>query len=108
MPQRGHDFQTVQEAGCSGKENGELLSLADTKSQVLVTSEKNIRHQQNLTGKKIAVLLLRSTSNDLEDLRPHIRDALKVAAGAGWQPFGTARRRYKWRREACLRQAGRR
>ncbi len=84
------------------------MALADKKFQVLVTSEKNIRHQQNLTGKKIAVLILRSTSNDLEDLRPHIRDALKVAAGAGWQPFGTARRRYKWRREACLRQAGRR
>src|SRR5207237_9703892 len=86
LPQRGHDFQAVQEAGCSGKENGELVALADKKFEVLVTSEKNIRHQQNLGGKKIAVLVLRSTSHDVDDLRQRLRAALTVAADDGCQP----------------------
>ena len=64
------------EAGFSGKENGELLAVADKKFDVLLTIDKNIRHQQNLAGKKIAVLIIRSISSDLEDIRPHIPDAL--------------------------------
>ncbi len=72
----GHDCQTVREAGFSGKENGELLAVADKKFDVLLTIDKNIRHQQNLAGKKIAVLIIRSISSDLEDIRLHIPDAL--------------------------------
>ena len=71
-----HDCQTVREAGFSGKENGELLAVADKKFDVLLTIDKNIRHQQNLAGKKIAVLIIRSISSDLEDIRPHIPEAL--------------------------------
>ena len=56
----GHDCQTVREAGLSGRENGELLAVADKKFDVLLTIDKNIRHQQNLAGKKIAVLIIRS------------------------------------------------
>ncbi len=72
----GHDCQTVREAGFSGKENGELLAVADKKFDVLLTIDKNIRHQRNLAGKKIAVLIIRSISSDLEDIRLHIPAAL--------------------------------
>jgi predicted nuclease of predicted toxin-antitoxin system len=42
----GHDCETVRDAGFSGKENGELIGLAAKKFEVLITIDKNIRHQQ--------------------------------------------------------------
>ena len=74
----GHECETVQEARFSGKENGELIALADKKFDVFVTIDKNIRHQQNLIGRKIAVLIIRAVSNDLDDIRPHIPGALSA------------------------------
>jgi Domain of unknown function (DUF5615) len=50
----GFDCTTVQEAGWSGKENGELLALADASFDVVVTIDRNLRYQQNLTGSRIA------------------------------------------------------
>lgn len=72
----GHACLTVREAGFSGKENGELLALADKDFDVLLTIDKNIRHQQNIAGRKIAVLIIRSISSDLEDIRLHVPAAL--------------------------------
>lgn len=66
----GYTCTTVQEAGWSGKENGELLTLADSHFAVLVTVDQNLRYQQNLSGRKIALLILRARSNRLADLRP--------------------------------------
>jgi predicted nuclease of predicted toxin-antitoxin system len=74
----GHECETVQEAGFSGKENGELIALAEKKFDVFVTIDKNIRHQQNLRGQNIAVLIIRTVSNDLDDIRPHIPGALSA------------------------------
>jgi predicted nuclease of predicted toxin-antitoxin system len=67
----GYDCTTVQEAGWSGKENGELLALADASFDVVVTIDRNLRYQQNLTGRKIALLIVRARSNRLVDLQPH-------------------------------------
>ena len=40
-------------------ENGELLTAAEASGfDVLVTSDQNIRHQQNLTGRKIAFVVI--------------------------------------------------
>jgi len=61
----------VQEAGWSGKENGELLALADASFDVVVTLDRNLRYQQNLTGRKIALLIVRARSNRVGDLEPH-------------------------------------
>ncbi len=67
----GCDCATVQEAGWSGKANGELLVLADARFDVLVTIDRNLRYQQNLTGRKIALLIVRGRSNRVADLQPH-------------------------------------
>jgi predicted nuclease of predicted toxin-antitoxin system len=72
----GHKCETVLDAGFSGKENGELLTLADGNFDVLVTVDRNIRYQQNMTGRRIAVLILRAQSNDIDDIRPHVPQAL--------------------------------
>jgi predicted nuclease of predicted toxin-antitoxin system len=67
----GYECLTVQEAGWSGKENGELPALADASFDVLVTVDQNIRYQQKVTGRKIALVIVRAPSNRLVDLRPH-------------------------------------
>jgi predicted nuclease of predicted toxin-antitoxin system len=72
----GHECETVRDAGLSGKENGELLALAEKRFDVFVAIDKNIRHQQNLEGRNIAVLIIRTASNDLDDIRLHIPQAL--------------------------------
>jgi hypothetical protein len=42
-------------------ENGELLKAAETVAfDVWVTSDQNIRYQQNLTGRKLALVVLGS------------------------------------------------
>jgi len=71
-----HECETVRDAGFSGNENGELIALAEKKFEVLITIDKNIRHQQNITGRDIAILIIRAASNDLDDIRPHIPQAL--------------------------------
>jgi predicted nuclease of predicted toxin-antitoxin system len=72
----GHECDTVREAGYGGKTNGELLASAESTYDVLVTIDKNIRFQQNLTGRRIALLILRAPSNDVSDIRPLVPDAL--------------------------------
>jgi len=72
----GHECETVRDAGFGGKENGELLALADQSFEVLITIDKNIRYQQNVTRRNIAILVIRPASTDLDDIRPHVADAL--------------------------------
>lgn len=48
LAEGGHVCTTVTEAGFSGKENGELLGLAEGQFDVLVTVDKSIPHQQNI------------------------------------------------------------
>lgn len=74
----GHECVTVREAGYGGKRNGELLKLADGFFDVLLTIDRNIRHQQNLAGRKIAILIVRVISNDIDDIRPHIPRVLEA------------------------------
>ena len=50
--------------GWAGIKNGELLRLAETDFDLFITSDQNIRYQQNLAGRKIAVLEL--STNDIE------------------------------------------
>jgi predicted nuclease of predicted toxin-antitoxin system len=74
----GYECLTVQEAGCSGKVNGDLLDLAETEFDVLVTLDTNLEDQQNMAGRKIAILILRAQSNRLNDLFPHFPGCVKA------------------------------
>jgi len=69
LAQHGHECLTVQDAGWAGKKNGELLSLAEAAFDVLGTLDTNLFYQQNLAGRKIAIVVLHSSSNRLEHLR---------------------------------------
>jgi predicted nuclease of predicted toxin-antitoxin system len=54
------DISTVQELGWAGIRNGELLGRAAAQFDVLVTADQNLRYQQNLSGRKLAILVLPS------------------------------------------------
>lgn len=51
-------IRTVQDMGWSGVKNGKLLALADPQFDLFITTDKNLRYQQNLARLKLAIVLL--------------------------------------------------
>jgi predicted nuclease of predicted toxin-antitoxin system len=65
-----HSVTTVQRRGWAGIKNGDLLALAQKEFDVLITVDRQISEEQDLTNVTIAVVLLRAPTNRLEHLRP--------------------------------------
>ncbi len=58
-----HDVSTAYNEGWSNLENGSLLLAAERAGfQILITTDQNLRYQQNLEKRKIAIIVLLSTS----------------------------------------------
>jgi hypothetical protein len=78
----GHEVTTSHEAGWSALGNGELLAAAEARFDVLITTDQNLRYQQNLKGRHLAIIVLPTTS------WPRIQrhSALVVAALASITP----------------------
>jgi predicted nuclease of predicted toxin-antitoxin system len=58
-----HTVDTVYERGWSSLENSQLLQAAEEAGyDLLVTTDQNLKYQQNLRGRKLAILVLLSTS----------------------------------------------
>lgn len=75
----GYEVRTVVEMGWSGKKNGQLLQLmAQEGFTILLTTDQNLRYQQNLQQAGVAVVVLVAPSNRLPDLVPLIPSALDV------------------------------
>ena len=67
----GHEVHSVDWAGLKGKKNGELLRAAEAAGyDVLLTVDQGIPKQQSLRERKISVVLIRSRTNQTEDLLP--------------------------------------
>lgn len=65
----GHDVVRADELGWQGLGNGDLLNAAEEAGfDILLTCDQNIRHQQNFTGRKLAMVVL--SSNHWPTLRP--------------------------------------
>ena len=72
----GHDAHTAQWAGFKSKKNGELLRAAQSAGyDVFLTVDQGIPHQLPAAGGKLSVILLRSRTNQIEDLL-HFVDAI--------------------------------
>ncbi|HME36802.1 MAG TPA: DUF5615 family PIN-like protein [Candidatus Sulfotelmatobacter sp.] len=75
----GHDCCTVPEEGLPGKKNGELLTLAEQSGfEVFLTLDRGLEYEQNLNGRIIAIILIRSKSSRLVDLLPHSPEILRA------------------------------
>ena len=54
-----HEIRTAQEMGWGRLKNGELIRRAEESGfAAFVTSDQNLRYQQNLTERRIALLVL--------------------------------------------------
>ena len=67
----GHEVRTVVEIGWAGKRNGELRQLLRAETfAAFLTTDQNLRHQQNFRGVPVAVVVLVAPTNRLGDLVP--------------------------------------
>jgi hypothetical protein len=57
-----HTVETVFELGWSNVENGALLALAEDSFDLFITTDQQLRYQQNLAARKLGVLVLMTTS----------------------------------------------
>jgi hypothetical protein len=73
------DLKTVMEIGWSGTKNGALLKLmSDSGFTILLTSDRNIKYEQNLQQAGIAVIVMVARTNRLQDLLPLIPKVRKA------------------------------
>ncbi len=66
----GHEVSTVPQMGWAGIKNGPLLRRAAGRFDVMITTDQNVEHQQNLPELGLAVLVLIALRNDIDLLRP--------------------------------------
>ncbi len=81
------DVVTVQFQGWSGTQNGELIALIEGNFDIFITGDKNLRYQQNISGRKLAIVELPYTRMaQLEPLVPRIHAAiLRITPGEYFQ-----------------------
>src|SRR5260370_31966297 len=76
-----HTVRTAAQQGWDKLTNGDLLTAAEEAGfDLLLTTDKNMRYQQNLAGRKIAVVVL--GRQQWPQLRPHVQrvvEAVNVA-----------------------------
>jgi hypothetical protein len=65
-----HAVSTAFEMGWQELENGTLLAEAEKLFDAMVTTDKNIRYQQKLTPRHLAILVLPTTS--WPEIRNHL------------------------------------
>jgi hypothetical protein len=58
----GHAVSTAREMAWTELDNGALLKAAEANFDVLITTDRNLRHQQNLARYQLAILVLPTTS----------------------------------------------
>ena len=82
-----HTVDTTAERDWSTVTNGDLLKLAEEDGyEVFVTTDQNLRYQQNLTGRRLGIVVLMGTS--WPRIQQHISDILAAivqVVGGGYQ-----------------------
>ena len=76
----GHVVATAHELGWGQLKNGELLAQAEQRGfEVLVTTDQNLKYQQHLDTRRIAIVVLGITSwPRLQKVIPSIVEALSL------------------------------
>jgi hypothetical protein len=85
VPLRGflgdHTVATAYEMGWAGLSNGDLLAAAEADFDALVTTDQSLRYQQNLAGRRLAILVLGTTS--WPKIKPHVAEVANTVAQLG-------------------------
>jgi hypothetical protein len=77
---RFHEFEvrTAQEMGWGRLKNGELLERAEGVFDAFLTADKNLKYQQNIADRRLAILRL--PTNHWPTLKPQARRIAKAVA----------------------------
>jgi hypothetical protein len=70
------DVVTVQEAKLAGMKNRRLLQTIDGMFDVFITADKNLKHQQNLKSRKIAIIEIHN--NKLSEVKRIEKQIIEV------------------------------
>jgi hypothetical protein len=90
MQLSGHDVHTAPELGWAGTKNGALIAAAEAAGfEVMVTGDKNIVYQNNLSGRRIAVVAL--STNHWPTLQAHPNLIGAAVAGTGQGAYVTVK-----------------
>ncbi|OKH18431.1 DUF5615 family PIN-like protein [[Limnothrix rosea] IAM M-220] len=76
------ELETVRSMGWTGIKNGQLLKLVAANFDVFITVDQGMRHEQNLKQFELIIVILKTFSNRLTDLRevvPQIVESLDKA-----------------------------
>jgi hypothetical protein len=77
-----HEVRTVVEMGWAGERNGELIQLLRAETfAAFLTTDQNLRHQQNFRGLHVAIVVLVAPTHrlgDLVSLMPNVRTILEA------------------------------
>ena len=78
----GHTVSTAFQMGWDKLKNGELLAAAEEAGfDLFLTADKNMRYQQNLGARKIAIVVL--GQQQWPHVRPHIQQVVDAVNAAG-------------------------
>ena len=89
----GCTVRTTEDEGWSGLSNGDLLSAAERAGfEVMLTADQHIRHQQNLAGRRLALVVLSSPAWPVvKDHTPAINAAIDAATQGSYQQVNLPR-----------------
>src|SRR6478672_225817 len=81
-----HTVVTAFELGWGNLANGELLAAAEGSFDLFITTDQQIKYQQNLRGRSLAVLVLLTTSwPRLRTCIPQIQEAVESIGPGDYQ-----------------------
>jgi hypothetical protein len=88
----GHIVETTYERGWSRLKNGELIAAAESAGfEVFITTDKNLKYQQNLVGRRMAIVVLHTTSwPRIQDALPRVVAAVTTSNKGGYIEVGAA------------------
>jgi hypothetical protein len=81
----GHTVSTAFELGWARLTNGDLLAAAEAHFDLLLTTDQNLRYQQDLTGRKLAILVLPTTNwPEIQKHTPEVNAAVSSSRPGGY------------------------
>ena len=82
----GHSVETAYERGWSTLQNGELITAAEAEGfEIFVTTDKNLKYQQNLKARSLSIVILLSTSwPRIQSALPAVLTAVNGAVSGGY------------------------
>lgn len=73
----GHSVKTAFQMGWDLVKNGDLIRAAEAEFDVMISSDQNLRYQQNLKHRKLGLIILPTNNMPaVLELAPRIRAAL--------------------------------